>query len=134
MPNMTLSIPEEIHEAMKKHKEIRWSEIARNSIMEHVKKLEIMDKITSKSRLTMKDVMEIDKKIKSSMAKELRLKWIMNIIIDSNVIMSALIKDSITRKIIKESNLEGYELEAEVKEGEIKLKKKTKNEDKRPAK
>ena len=58
----------------------------------------------------------------------------MNIIIDSNVIMSALIKDSITRKIIKESNLEGYELEAEVKEGEIKLKKKTKNEDKRPAK
>ena len=103
MPNMTLSIPEEIHEAMKKHKEIRWSEIARNSIMEHVKKLEIMDKITSKSRLTMKDVMEIDKKIKSSMAKELRLKWIMNIIIDSNVIMSALIKDSITRKIILES-------------------------------
>jgi len=74
MPNMTLSIPEEIHEAMKKHKEIRWSEIARNSIVNHVKKLEIMDKITSKSKLTMKDVMEIDKKIKSSISKELHLK------------------------------------------------------------
>jgi len=74
MPNMTLSIPEEIHEAMKKHKEIRWSEIARNSIVNYVKKLEIMDKITSKSKLTMKDVMEIDKKIKSSISKELHLK------------------------------------------------------------
>lgn len=71
MPNMTLSIPEEIHEAMKKHKEIRWSEIARDSIVEHVRKLEIMDKITSKSKLTMKDVMEIDKKIKKGLRAKL---------------------------------------------------------------
>ena len=34
MAHITLSIPDELYEEMKKHKEIKWSEIARNSISE----------------------------------------------------------------------------------------------------
>ena len=64
MVNMTLSIPEELHKKMKKHKEIRWSEIARAAIEQRMDDLEVMDKIASKSRLTKKDVDEISKKIK----------------------------------------------------------------------
>jgi len=67
MANITLTIPEDIHEIMRKHKEIRWSEIARASIVDHVRKLAMMDKITEKSKLTMKDIEEINKKIKKGL-------------------------------------------------------------------
>ena len=69
MTNMTLSIPDELHKRMKKLSEIKWSEVARRAIEERVNDLEVMDKIASKSKLTMKDVDEISEKIKSGMAK-----------------------------------------------------------------
>ncbi len=67
MSNITLSIPEEIHKVMKKHKEVKWSEVARKAIIEHVAKLKLMDKITEKSKLTKKDIEEINKEIKKSL-------------------------------------------------------------------
>lgn len=64
MPNMTLSLPGDIHEIMKSHREIRWSEIARAAILVQVRKLALMDKIASKSKLSMRDIEEINEKIK----------------------------------------------------------------------
>jgi len=69
MVNMTLSIPDELHKRMRKLSEIKWSEVARRAIEERVNDLEVMDRIASKSKLTMKDVDEISEKIKSGMAK-----------------------------------------------------------------
>ena len=40
MPNITLSVPEEIHRKMKKRSDIRWSEVARRAIAEQLEKLE----------------------------------------------------------------------------------------------
>lgn len=65
---MTLSIPKELHKKMKAKPEVRWSEIARQSIQQRIEDLEVMDRIASKSKLTKKDVEEISKKIKRSMA------------------------------------------------------------------
>jgi len=69
MPNITLSLPEELHKKMKKMSDVRWSEIARRAIEERINDLEVMNRITSKSKLTKKDVEEISKKIKSRTAK-----------------------------------------------------------------
>jgi predicted CopG family antitoxin len=69
MPNITLSIPEDIYKKMKMLNDIRWSEIARRAIEERINDLEVMNKITSKSKLTKKDVEEISKKINSRLAK-----------------------------------------------------------------
>ena len=69
MTNMTLSIPEELHKLMKKHKMIKWSEIARQALWNQAKKLELMDKILEKSELTEKDAEEISHKIKSGIAR-----------------------------------------------------------------
>ena len=55
MTNMTLAIPEDLHEIMKKHSEIKWSEVARHAIWEKARKLELMDKLLSKSKLTDKE-------------------------------------------------------------------------------
>ncbi len=40
MPNITLSIPNDVYQKMKKHKEIKWSEVARKAIIEYVEHLE----------------------------------------------------------------------------------------------
>ena len=69
MPNMTLALTDELHSVVKKHKEIKWSEIARRAMWEQAKKLELMDAITKKSRLSEKDVMEIDEKVKKGLIK-----------------------------------------------------------------
>ncbi len=74
MTNMTLAIPDELHEKMMQYSEIRWSEVVRKSIVEKVSDLELMDKLTQKSKLTQKDVDEIAKKIDSNVAKKLGLK------------------------------------------------------------
>jgi len=69
MPNMTLSIPSEIHKFVKKHNEINWSEIARRAMSQQVRKMKIMKKLVSKSEFTEQDVNELDKKIKEGLFK-----------------------------------------------------------------
>ena len=70
MTNMALAIPEEPHKIIKKHKEIKWTEIARQAMREQAKKLEFVDNIISKSELTEKDALEIGRKIKREIAKK----------------------------------------------------------------
>lgn len=67
MPNITLSVPENLHELMKKHRQIRWSEVARRAIEFEARKMELVEKIASKSKLTMNDVMKLDSKVKKRM-------------------------------------------------------------------
>ena len=69
MVNMTLAIPEELSKLIKKHDEVRWSEIARKAMWEHAKRLELMDNLVKNSKLTEKDIEEIGNKIKKSIAK-----------------------------------------------------------------
>ena len=64
MTNITLSIPSELHEKMKRHSEIRWSEVVRKSISRRVEMLDVLDKIAQKSKLTKEDVEELSHKIK----------------------------------------------------------------------
>ena len=71
---MTLAIPEDLHQLMKKHDEIKWSEIARKAIWEHAQKLEVMDKILSKSKLTEKDILELGRKVNKGIAKRHGIK------------------------------------------------------------
>lgn len=69
MTNMTLAIPEDLHDIMKKHKDTKWSEIARQAIWEKARKLELMDKLLANSKLTEEDALEIGRKINRGIAK-----------------------------------------------------------------
>lgn len=69
MPTMTLAVTEDLYDIIKRHNEVKWSEIARRAMWEYAKKLELLDRLTEKSELTESDVMEIDKSIKKSLAK-----------------------------------------------------------------
>ena len=70
MTNMTLAIPEELHKIIKKHKEIKWTEIARKAMWDQARKIELIDNLLSKSELTDKDSIEIGRKIKHEIAKK----------------------------------------------------------------
>jgi len=69
MPNMTISVPDDLYEIMKKHREIKWSEIARRAMWEYAKKLELLDRLLENSELTDEDVSELAKKIKKGIAE-----------------------------------------------------------------
>ena len=69
MTNMTLAVPEDLHEIMEKHSDIKWSEVARHAMWEKARKLELMDKLLAKSELTEEDAERIGHKIKHEIAK-----------------------------------------------------------------
>lgn len=69
MVNITLAVPEDLHEIMQRHKEIKWSEVARQAITDKAMELEIVEKILSKSKLTEVDAEAIGNKIKREIAK-----------------------------------------------------------------
>ncbi len=73
MANLTLAVPERLHEKMKQHSEIRWSEIVRMAIQKKIEDMELMDMLTDKSRLTAKDAMKISKEIDEEVARKLGL-------------------------------------------------------------
>lgn len=64
---ITVRIPKELREKMKKYK-VKWSEVIRKAIAEHIKKLELMeaaqvsDEIREKTLLGVYDSMKIIKK------------------------------------------------------------------------
>ena len=69
MVNVTFAVPEELHEIMKRHPEIKWSEIARKAMWEYARKLELMERIVNESQLSEKDVLELDKKVKAGLRR-----------------------------------------------------------------
>ena len=74
MTNLTLAIPDELHEKMKEHSEIRWSEVVRKTITEKIEDLELMEKLTRKSKLTKTDIDQISHKINIEVFDDLNKK------------------------------------------------------------
>lgn len=69
MANITLSIPEDLKLELQKHREVNWSAVTRRAMEEHIQKLHIADTIAKKSKLTKKDIEELDRLIKKDIAK-----------------------------------------------------------------
>ena len=69
MVNVTLAVPEELHRIMKRHPEIKWSEVARRAMWDYARKLELLDKIVSESTLSERDALEIDEAVKKGIVK-----------------------------------------------------------------
>jgi hypothetical protein len=84
MPNITLSIPDEIYKFMKQHNEIRWTAIARKAfekyinrikavdMMEYDEKIKFLDNLLENSELTEEDIMDLDEKIKDGLSKRIQ--------------------------------------------------------------
>ena len=71
MPTITLSVPEDLKHKMDESKEINWSEVARSAIKTKVSQLKILKAISSKSKLTDKDALDLGRKINKSLHERL---------------------------------------------------------------
>jgi hypothetical protein len=67
--NVTLAVPEELHEIMRRHPEIKWSEVARQAMWGYARKLELLDEIMKGSRFSEGDSIEIGEEVKRSVAE-----------------------------------------------------------------
>lgn len=74
MPNMTLSLPEDVYRIVKAHNEVRWSEIARRAIEEYARKIALMNAMTHESELSEEDIMALDPKVKAGIQKHYKNK------------------------------------------------------------
>ena len=74
MPNITLSIPEELKKKMDHFKEINWSEVARQAIFEKTLMLEKMNQLLSQSQLRESEAAIYSAKIKKSVLKKHKRK------------------------------------------------------------
>lgn len=72
MVNMTLSVPDELYAAMRRHSEIKWSEVARKAFEKQVRALDIMDELLSKSELTEDQAESIGHKLKEGIRKRFK--------------------------------------------------------------
>jgi hypothetical protein len=74
MANLTLAIPQSLRKKMKEHPEIRWSEVVRMEIQKKIEDLELMDRLTQRSRLSAKEALKISEKIDEDVARKLGLR------------------------------------------------------------
>ena len=72
MTNLTLSVPDDLYEEMRKHPEIRWSEVARQALVKKLDDLRRLDALLSNSKLTDEDVDDIAKSVKEGVWKKHR--------------------------------------------------------------
>ena len=71
MVNITLSVPMELFKEMKRHKELKWSEIARQAIKRRLEEIRAADRLLSNSKLTEEDAERIGHEIKHEIRKRL---------------------------------------------------------------
>ena len=69
MANMTLSVPEELHQRIRQHTELTWSDVARQAFEKKLKEIELADRLLNKSKLTEEDAERIGHKLKSEVRK-----------------------------------------------------------------
>ncbi|HEV8359352.1 MAG TPA: hypothetical protein VGR28_02745 [Candidatus Thermoplasmatota archaeon] len=68
MPNVTVSVPDDLREQMSRHDEVNWSAVIRKAVQDHLRKLAIADAIAHKSKLSRKDAEELDRLVKKGLA------------------------------------------------------------------
>ena len=74
MASLTLAISKELKEKMEKHKEINWSEIARQAITQKLELLAKMDELLKNSGLTEGETIKLERKVNKKIAERLNAK------------------------------------------------------------
>lgn len=69
MANMTISYPDELKKLLDMYPEMNWSEVARQAWRKKAEALELVNKLTAKSKATDEDVEELGRLLKEGMAR-----------------------------------------------------------------
>lgn len=69
MVNVTIAVSQDLKDLLDKHPEMNWSEVARQAWKKKAEQLELLDKITSTSKASEKDVNDLARIIKKGMTE-----------------------------------------------------------------
>lgn len=69
MPNLTLSLPEELKREMDLFKIINWSEVARFAIKKKLAQLKILESFSKESELNESDALRLGRKVNEALSK-----------------------------------------------------------------
>jgi len=61
---MTFAVPDELYQEMRKHRDVKWPEIARRALAREIERLHIYDRLLADSQLTEADAVEIGRAIR----------------------------------------------------------------------
>lgn len=67
--NLTLAVPKEMKSEMDEFPEINWSEVARQAIAQKLRDLQLLKKMSSKSKLTEAEAIELGRKVNKALVK-----------------------------------------------------------------
>lgn len=71
MPNMTLALPKDLHREMRRHPEIKWSEVARRALAREVDRLQVYDRLLDGSQLTEVGAIELGRRINARVSSRM---------------------------------------------------------------
>jgi predicted CopG family antitoxin len=69
MPNLTISIPEELRKELSEFKVMNWSEVAREAFEKKIVQLKILESFSKDSELTQEDALRLGKKVNEALSK-----------------------------------------------------------------
>jgi len=69
MVNMTITVPDELKKMLDKYPEMNWSEVARQAWKQKAEQLELLNRLTAKSKATDKDIMELSRLVNKGIAR-----------------------------------------------------------------
>lgn len=69
MPNVTFAVPEELHQEMRAHPEIKWAEVARAAFRAHLRRLDVYDRLFAGSKLTEADAIKIGREVRQGASR-----------------------------------------------------------------
>ena len=69
MTVVSIQIPVDVEKILEEHKEVNWLEIASNAIVAEAKRIDLLEQLVEKSKLTEEDVIGLDHKIKQGLSK-----------------------------------------------------------------
>ncbi len=72
MTHMNMIVTEDLNRKMKRFPKVKWDAIAREAIEKEIEKLDIMDKLLAKSKLTERGAEALGHKIKHAMSERFK--------------------------------------------------------------
>lgn len=72
VPNLTVSIDDELMRQIKAHPGVNWSEAAREGLRKRLQEVHVWDELLKDSQLTPQDVEELTDKVDEAMARRLK--------------------------------------------------------------
>lgn len=66
---MTFALPDDLHERLRRHPEIKWADVARRAFQQELDRIEVLDMLLADSKMTDEKALDWGRRIRHGAAK-----------------------------------------------------------------